>query len=90
MKYIYGLDGLEPELKTWGVNNQHKHVIVWKRSFLDDNLEPNSIDPPNFNLLPRDAFPPPPEDDVACFYARIKRFFGELNSNCVKLRFITI
>lgn len=76
-KYIYGLDKLEPQLKTWGVNKQHKHVIFWKRSFLDDNETPDSIDPADFHLVPCDNFPPPTEIDTACFFGCVKRFFGK-------------
>lgn len=76
-KYIHGLDKLEHQLKTWGVNNQHKHIIFWKRSFLDDDVEPDSIDPPDFHLTPREDFPPPAEINMACFFCRVKRFFSE-------------
>lgn len=74
-KYIYGLDELESELKTWGVNNQHKHLIFWKRSFLNDDVAPDSIDQANFHVEVHDVFPPPPEVDTACFFGRVKRFF---------------
>lgn len=76
-KYIHGLYKVEHQLKTWGVNHQHKHVIFWKRSFLDDAAAPDSIDMPDFHLTPLEDFPPPLGVDIACYFARIKRFFGE-------------
>lgn len=78
-KYIYGLDKLESQLKTWGVNNQHNHLIFWKRSFLDDDEAPNSIHPANFKLTPLYDFPPPPEIDTACYIGRVKRIFCEFD-----------
>lgn len=80
-KYIYGLDKLQGELKTWGVNSKVNHLIFWKRSFLDDNVIPDSSEDANFNLTPRDDFPPPPEIDSACYIARVKRFFSKYSCN---------
>lgn len=76
-KYIYGLDKEEAALKTWDMNNQHKHVIFWKRDFLDDNVTPDSIDQTNFSFPPLQDFPPPEGIDSACFECRIKQFFCE-------------
>lgn len=79
-KYIYGLDKEEAALKTWGVNNQHKHIIYWKRDFLDDSVMPNSNDQPNFSLSLSQVFPPPAGIDSACFECRVKQFFCECYS----------
>lgn len=76
-KCIYGLDEVQAQLKTWGVNNQHQHVIFWKRDFLDDNIPPNITDQPDFSLPIRDDFPLPTNIDAACYYGRVKRFFCE-------------
>lgn len=76
-KYILGLNDLQDKLKTWGVNNKHNHLVFWKRLFLDDNVAPNSGENPNFQLVPRMDFPPPPEIDSACYLARVKRFFSK-------------
>lgn len=76
-EYIYGLEDVQAQLKTWGINNQHQHAIFWKRDFLDDNIAPNSIDRPDFSLPLRDDFPPPTDIDAACFNGRVKRFFCE-------------
>lgn len=75
--YIFGLDDLQAQLKTWGVNNKCDHLIYWQRSFLDDSVVPKSDGNPNFNLVPRSDFPPPPEIDSACYLVRVKRFFSE-------------
>lgn len=76
-KYIHGLDKVEDQLKTWGVNSKHTHLIFWKRSFLDDSVVPDSSERPNFHLELRNDFPPPAEIDSACFHGRVKRFYSE-------------
>lgn len=82
--YIFGLNNVQAELKTWGVNNKRDHLVYWKRSFLDDNVVPQSEENPNFYLAPRTDFPPPPEIDSACYKVRVKRFFSEyLHLLCV-------
>lgn len=75
--YIFGLVDLQDKLKTWGVNRESKHLIFWKRSFLDDSVVPDSQENPNFFLAPSVMFPPPPEIDSACYMARVKRFFSK-------------
>lgn len=79
--YIHGLDELQHQLKTWGVNKKHDHLIFWKRSFLDHNVAPDSIEKANFSLEPRNDYPPPTNIFSACYKARVKRFF----SKCCKL-----
>lgn len=74
---IFGLDKLQDDLKTWGVNRKCDHLVFWKRSFLDDNVLPDLQENPNFQLTPCDVFPPPAEIDSACYMARIKRFFSK-------------
>lgn len=76
-KYIYGLDQLQGELKTWGVNSKVDHCVFWQRSFLNDDIIPDSNEEPNFQLVPRADFPPPAEVESACYIARVKRFFSE-------------
>lgn len=75
--YIFGLKDVQAELKTWGVNNKCDHLVYWKRSFLDDSVVPKSDEIPNFGLMPRTDFPPPPEIDSACYFVRVKRFFSK-------------
>lgn len=50
-KYIYGLNQLQGELKTWGVNNKVDHLIFWKRSFLDDNVFPDAKSKFSFDAM---------------------------------------
>lgn len=80
--YIYGLDELQDQLKTYGVNNKRNHLIFWKRSFLDDNIVPDSQEIPNFQLTPRNDFPPPAGIDSACYLARVKRFYSKYSILC--------
>lgn len=75
--YIHGLKELEDDLKTWGVDPKSNHLVYWKRSFLDHTIVPVSQNDANFNLVPRNDFPPPPEVDAACYKAQIKRFFSK-------------
>lgn len=75
--YVHGLDKLQDQLKTWGVNRKCNHLVFWKRSFLDDNMIPDSQETPNFRLTPRNDFPPPAGIDSACYMARVKRFFSK-------------
>lgn len=74
-KCIYGLDEVQAQLKTWGVNSQHQHVIFWKRDFLDETIPPNITEQPDFSLTIRDDFPLPTNINAACYYGRVKRFF---------------
>lgn len=74
---ILGLDDLQDQLKTWGVNRKCNHLVYWQRSFLDDNVIPDSQDTPNFGLTTRNDFPPPADVDSACYMARVKRFFSK-------------
>lgn len=76
-EYIFGLDEIEAEMKTWGVHKQHKHLIFWSRALLNDTYPVGIVDPPNFDLDPIDEFPPPDRIDSACYLGRIKRFFSE-------------
>lgn len=75
--YIYGLDKLQDQLKTWGVNSKRNHLVFWKRSFLDDTVIPDSQESPNFEMTPQNDFPPPEGIDSACYLARVKRFFSK-------------
>lgn len=77
-KYIFGLDEVEDQLKTWGANKVHDHLIYWNRSLLNDNIAPDSIShPPNFNVAKCEEFPPPSQISSACFLGRVKRFFSK-------------
>lgn len=77
-EYIHGLDEIADEIKTWGANKQHDHLIYWTRSLLDDNIMPDPIsNPPNHQLELSTAFPPPLGIDSACYNGRIKRFFSK-------------
>lgn len=77
-KYIFGLDDLEDQLKTWGANKVHNHLIYWNHTLLNNNIAPDSMShPPYFNLAICEEFPPPPEIDSVCFHGRVKRFFSE-------------
>lgn len=76
-EYIFGLENVEAEMKTWGINRNHKHLVFWSRT-LFDNAQDYIADQPNFSLIPLGEFPPRDEIDSACFFARIKRFFSKL------------
>lgn len=71
--YIFGLDKMEAELKTWGANKTHNHLIYWNRMLLNENILPNAV--PDFSATKCEVFPPP--FDAACFLGRVKRFFSE-------------
>lgn len=72
-KYIFGLEKMEAELKTWGANKTHDHLIFWNRTLLNDNIVPNAaIHPPDFHVDKCEVFPPP--IDSAFFLGRVKRF----------------
>lgn len=73
-KYIYGFEDMEAELKTWGANRCHDHLVYWSRELLNDNVVP-SVDnnPPNFNLPKCNDYPP--QIAACCYLARVKRFF---------------
>lgn len=72
--YIYGFEDIEAELKTWGANKNHDHLVYWSRELLNDNVTPCVIThPPNFSLPKCTEFPP--KVAACCFLARVKRFF---------------
>lgn len=74
-EYIHGLSEIQGELKTWGINKQHKSLIYWSDALLDDDAVPNTaIDSPNWDLEIANEFPP--NDKSACYYGRIKGFYG--------------
>lgn len=76
-KYIFGIEQIEAEMKTWGVNKAHDHLIYWSRS-LDNDFNPQALlDEPNFNLMQIETYPPPMEINSACYLGRIKRFFSK-------------
>lgn len=75
-EYIYGLDEIEDQLKTWGVSKSD-HLVFWTRSLIDDVTAPNTVIVPNFNLDPCQEYPPPPEIHSTCYLGRVKRFFSE-------------
>lgn len=60
---IFSIEKIEADIKTWGVNKQHKHLVFWSN---------DSLDAPNFELPLSTEFPP---NNSACYHARIKRFF---------------
>lgn len=77
-KYIFGLDKMEDQLKTWGANKAHDHLIFWSRELINDDISPNSMfHPPNFNVDRCEEFPPPLNIDNACYLGRVKCFFSE-------------
>lgn len=73
--YIFGLDQMEAELKTWGANKTHNHLIYWNRSLLNDNILSNAV--PDFHAIKCEVFPPPTNVDAVCFLGRVKRFFSK-------------
>lgn len=73
-KYIHGIDDIEAELKTWGTNKAHDHLVFWSRELLNDDITPSAINhPPNFNLPKHIDYPP--RVAACCYLARVKRFF---------------
>lgn len=80
-EYIHGLDEIADEIKTWGANKQHDHLIYWTRSLLDDIAVPCPIiEPPNHQLELSTVYPPVGIDET-CYVGRIKRFFSEFFLN---------
>lgn len=75
--YIYGLKELEDNLKTWGANKKHDHLIFWSQNLLNDDTVPDETIQPNFSSASYDVFPPPPQVKAACYIGRIKRFFSK-------------
>lgn len=75
-KYIFGLDKMEADLKTWGANKTHDHLIFWNKALLNDNIAPDAAaHPPDFQVDICEIFPP--RTDSACFLGRVKRFFSQ-------------
>lgn len=75
-KYIFGLDKMEADLKTWGANKTHNHLIFWNKALLNDNIAPDTAaHPPDFQVEKYEIFPP--QTDSACFLGRVKRFFSQ-------------
>lgn len=74
-KYIYGIKEIEADIKTWGIQKQHKYLVFWSRDLLDDEMVSNGIfGTPDFDLIPSAEFPPA-NMNPACYYAKIKQFF---------------
>lgn len=79
--YIFGLEKLEDDLKTWGANKQHDHLIFWSKHLLDDDIITDETNPPDFSLTISENFPPSSEANVGCYFGRIKRFFSKHYNN---------
>lgn len=75
-KYICGLKELEDDLKTWGVNKKHDHLIFWSKDLLNDD-SPDETFEPDFNAVSCDVFPPPRQVNAACYIGRIKCFYSK-------------
>lgn len=80
-EYIYGLDKIQADLKNWGVDKRHNNIIFWSKANLGEDTVPNAeLYPPNFDLVVENEYPPLEGINSACYYGRIKRFFGKSNS----------
>lgn len=75
--YIHGLKELEDNLKTWGTNKKHDHLIFWSKNLLNDDAVPDETIQPDFSSVSCDVYPPPGEVNAACYIGRIKRFFSK-------------
>lgn len=72
-KYIRGLDDYEADLKTWGVDKTHDHLIYWKN--IIGGLPDAEINPPDFRVDKSNVFPP--TTDSACYMGRVKGFYSK-------------
>lgn len=94
--YILGLTDLEDDLKTWGANKTHDHLIFWSNNLLDENIVPDEAIAPDFTFARCEVFPPPAPSDAGCYIGRIKRFFSKNNNKisflimCVFIKFVCV
>lgn len=78
-EYIYSLDKIQADFKNWGVDKRHNNIIFWSTILDEVDIAPNAtLYPPNWDLDIKTEYPPPEGVNSACYYGRIKRFFGKL------------
>lgn len=72
-EWIYDIN--EELLKNRGVNTNRDVCVFWSKHGIDDKSQPRADFAPNFTLPKENVFPP--QNDEACYIARIIRYNGK-------------
>lgn len=79
-KFIYGLS--QQNLNNYGKKRYQKYLIFWSKKALIGDV-PDLSYAPNFESNVCTSYPPP--EDEACFFGKIKYFYGKSDKKFIYL-----